>query len=118
MWVFWVVGMPRPSVQFAVHDRTGSCAAPATGAGPAPDCLGEFDGKVKYGRLLRPGQNPGDVVFAEKRREDELRELTGFGMLRLIWRDYDRPRTIKDRFERLARRSRAEPCSTGPSSIM
>lgn len=34
---------------------------------------GEFDGCVKYGRLLRPGQAPGDVVFAEKVREDAIR---------------------------------------------
>jgi hypothetical protein len=27
--------------------------------------LGEFDGRVKYGRLLRPGQDPGDAVFQE-----------------------------------------------------
>lgn len=37
--------------------------------------VGEFDGKVKYGRGLRPGQSPGDVVFDEKRREDALRDL-------------------------------------------
>jgi hypothetical protein len=36
--------------------------------------VGEFDGKVKYGRALRLGQTPGDAVFAEKRREDALRD--------------------------------------------
>jgi len=49
--------------------------------------------------------NPGEVVFAEQRREDELRELTGYRMLRLIWGDYQRPRLIKSRFEQLARRT-------------
>jgi hypothetical protein len=37
--------------------------------------LGEFDGKVKYGRLLKPGQTVADAVFEEKRREDALRDL-------------------------------------------
>jgi hypothetical protein len=32
-----------------------------------------FDGKAKYGRLLKPGQNPADAVYLEKRREDALR---------------------------------------------
>ena len=45
------------------------------------------------------------MAFAEKRREDELRELSGFGMLRLTWSDYQRPRLVKDRFERLVRRT-------------
>jgi hypothetical protein len=46
--------------------------------------VGEFDGKAKYGRGLRPGQNPGDAVFAEKCREDALRDL-GFQVVRWTW---------------------------------
>jgi hypothetical protein len=45
------------------------------------------------------------VVFAEKRREDELREVSGCAMLRLTWSDYERPRSIKARFEQLVRRA-------------
>jgi hypothetical protein len=50
--------------------------------------VGEFDGRVKYGRLLRPGQEPGDAVFAEKRREDELRDL-GWEVARWVWDELD-----------------------------
>jgi hypothetical protein len=46
--------------------------------------VGEFDGKVKYGRGLRPGQDPGEAVFAEKRREDALRDL-GLKVVRWYW---------------------------------
>ena len=53
--------------------------------------LGEFDGKVKYGRLLRPDQDPGEVVFEEKRREDLLREVADAWMIRLVWSDLDDP---------------------------
>lgn len=50
--------------------------------------VGEFDGRVKYGRLLRPGQEAGDVVFAEKRREDDLRDH-GLGVARWVWDELD-----------------------------
>jgi hypothetical protein len=53
---------------------------------PEFDTVGEFDGRVKYGRLLRPGQDPGEVVFDEKVREDELR-AEGLHVARWIWRD-------------------------------
>jgi hypothetical protein len=88
-----------------VRDSEGVLRGTCDWGWPGEDVLGEFDGKSKYGRLLRPGQGPGEVVFAEKRREDELREITGFRMLRLIWDDYQRPRLIKSRFEQLARRT-------------
>lgn len=52
--------------------------------------VGEFDGRVKYGRLLRPGQSPGDVVFEEKQREDAIRG-EGWGMVRWTWADIDVP---------------------------
>lgn len=32
-----------------------------------------FDGRMKYGRGLQPGREPGDVVFTEKVREDAIR---------------------------------------------
>lgn len=37
--------------------------------------IGEFDGEHKYlrGAILKPGQDPGEIVFREKRREDALR---------------------------------------------
>ncbi|MFC7446451.1 type IV toxin-antitoxin system AbiEi family antitoxin domain-containing protein [Rhodococcus daqingensis] len=35
--------------------------------------VGEFDGLVKYGRLVPEGQTPADVLWAEKQREDALR---------------------------------------------
>lgn len=46
--------------------------------------VGEFDGRVKYGRGLRPGQDPGEAVFAEKRREDALRDR-GWEVVRWVW---------------------------------
>lgn len=67
--------------------------------------LGEFDGKVKYGRLLRSGEEPGDAVFREKRREDRLRELTGFSMVRITWGDLYRPAETAARIRGLMHRA-------------
>ena len=68
--------------------------------------VGEFDGRVKYGRLLRPGQDPGDVVFAEKRREDELRDL-GREVARWVWDELETFDAVAARIHRaFARRRR------------
>ena len=90
--LFWRYGLPQPIYQYEVYDESGTLVATVDFAWPEHRLLGEFDGKVKYGRLLKPGQAPGDVVFNEKVRENTLRELTGWSMRRLIWDDYERPR--------------------------
>lgn len=79
--------LPAPELQFRVYDERGGLAGITDMAWREHRLLGEFDGKVKYGRLLRPGESPGDAVFREKRREDTLRRLTGFSMVRLTWAD-------------------------------
>jgi hypothetical protein len=50
--------------------------------------VGEFDGKIKYGRVLRPGDDPGEVVYREKLREDALRDL-GLKVARWTWGEID-----------------------------
>ena len=61
--------------------------------------VGEFDGRIKYGRLLRPGQGPGDAVFEEKRREDMVREA-GWGVIRWCWDDLRQPAELAGRIRR------------------
>lgn len=68
--------------------------------------IGEFDGKVKYGRLLKPGEDAGEAVWREKLREDALREL-GWQIVRWIWADLHRPEVIRDRLERAFARAAA-----------
>jgi hypothetical protein len=46
--------------------------------------VAEFDGRMKYGRLLRPGQEAGDAVFDEKRREDAIPDES-WGVVRWTW---------------------------------
>jgi hypothetical protein len=94
-------GLPAPTLQHLV---------PEIGARTDFYCkefgtVGEFDGALKYGRGMRPGQNPSDVVVAEKRREEALQDL-GLKVVRWYWdelsafdavaarlrRTFDRPR--------------------------
>jgi hypothetical protein len=87
-WLFYVGKVPMPDLQVPIHRRDGTVAGSCDWGWQGRRLLGEFDGRIKYGRLLKPGQQPGDAVFEEKRREDEIRELSGCAMLRLIWDDY------------------------------
>lgn len=82
-------GVPAPELQVTIDGLTGFDARVDF---LWEDCgvVGEFDGKIKYGRLLKPGELPGDAVFREKRREDALREL-GYIVVRWIWDDLLHP---------------------------
>ncbi|WP_214407062.1 type IV toxin-antitoxin system AbiEi family antitoxin domain-containing protein [Pseudonocardia lacus] len=82
-------GLPAPVSQHEVRTPDGrlrrvdfwwECGVVGEGV------VGEFDGRVKYGRLLRPGQEPGEAVFAEKLREDALR-AAGLAVVRWTWAD-------------------------------
>ena len=102
-WLFHVCGLPMPELQFPVIDHTGRSVGTTDFAWPEHKLLGEFDGKVKYGRLLRPGEQPEDAVFREKRREDLLCETTGWRMIRLVWADLYSPLATATRVRRLMR---------------
>lgn len=104
-WLFRILRLPAPIPQFQIHDGEGRLVATCDWGWPEHGLFGEFDGKIKYGRLLLPGQQPGDVVFAEKRREDLIREITQGSMVRLVWADLDRPQVTRDRIVRLLRRA-------------
>jgi len=66
--------------------------------------VGEFDGKVKYGRGLRPGEDPGEAVYREKRREDALRDL-GLKVARWTWDELHTFTAPADRLRRAFARS-------------
>ncbi|MGI8459881.1 MAG: type IV toxin-antitoxin system AbiEi family antitoxin domain-containing protein [Propionibacteriaceae bacterium] len=77
-------GLPLPVPQYVVRDDDGRFVGRADFGWPDFRHLGEFDGKIKYGKLLRPGESPTDVVVREKRREDLMRR-TRRGMTRFTW---------------------------------
>jgi hypothetical protein len=99
----WSQHLPEPQLQFHVYDAYGHLIGITDFAWPEQRLLGEFDGKVKYGRLLKPGQQPGDAVFAEKNREDQLREATQWAVIRFIWAELNNPWACAERVRRLMR---------------
>ena len=69
----------------------------------------EFDGRIKYGRLVPEGATPSDVVWKEKVREDRIR-ATGRQVVRLTWADLDNPEHI----ERLIRAAAIRAAQSHP----
>jgi hypothetical protein len=68
--------------------------------------VGEFDGMVKYHRLVPAGSTSSDVVVREKVREDALRDA-GWSVVRWTWADLDRPHVLVERLRRAFARSSA-----------
>jgi hypothetical protein len=79
-----LAGLPAPELQWQM--RYGGSMGRTDFGWVQQRTVGEFDGKVKYGRLLKPGQEPGDVVYAEKLREDAIR-AQGWEVVRWTWPD-------------------------------
>ncbi len=74
-------GLPIPQLQFEVIDGNGEFVARTDFGWPELGLLGEVDGKAKYGSLVPEGREVADVVMAEKRREERLRDL-GYWVVR------------------------------------
>ena len=103
----WRIGLPAPQLQVVVpglgatDDRVDFYFEEFT-------TVGEFDGREKYSRFLRPGETTADAVWREKRREDRLRER-GVQVVRPVWADLYRDDVVAQRYRRafaLARRRR------------
>ena len=55
----------------------------------------EFDGKVKYEALLKPGRVSRRMwSIREKRREERIVELTGWTCIRVTWSDLENPEAL------------------------
>jgi hypothetical protein len=68
-------GLPRPDLQQEIFGPDGRLIARVDFYWKERQTVGEFDGMIKYGRLLKPGQRIEDVIFDEKMREDAVRDL-------------------------------------------
>ncbi len=98
-------GLPGPVPQRQIYDHRGTMIARVDFCWERFRTIGEFDGKSKYGKLLKPGQQPADVLFAEKLREDALRDA-GWQVVRWIWADLYRRHVVRDRLLRAFHRPR------------
>jgi very-short-patch-repair endonuclease len=87
------LGLPVPELQFPIAGSYVDFAWPELRV------VGEFDGRVKYGKHLRPGEEPGDAVFAEKVREDRIRD-EGWRVVRWTWGELADFRPVAQRLQR------------------
>lgn len=85
--LFWRHGLPAPQPQFVVRDLLGREVARLDFAWPEYGVWLEFDGREKYTKYLRQGESTTAAVLREKRREDRVRELTGWRCIRITWAD-------------------------------
>ena len=93
-------GLPTPDPQLVIRNERGEFVARVDFAWPALGVIGEFDGRIKYGRTLDPDEDrerdPAEVLWSEKQREDQLRRL-GWQVVRWIWDDLDDPALLERR---------------------
>ena len=89
--LFFTQGLPRPELQFQIVDPRSGITYRVDFAWPDHRLIVEFDGEVKYHRFRKPDETIEQMVIREKEREDRIRELTGWWVIRLTWRDLGLP---------------------------
>ncbi len=93
----YAAGLPAPIPQYVIRDERGQFIGRVDFAWPELGVFIEFDGKVKYEALLKPGESASDVVIREKRREELIVELTGWRCIRVVWSDLENPEALLKR---------------------
>lgn len=93
-------GLPRPEIQFEIRDDWGNLIARVDFAWPKLKVIVEFDGAEKYHRFRKPGETIEQMVMREKAREDRIREVTGWLVIRLTWADLALPSETARRIRR------------------
>ena len=87
-------GLPRPIPQLEILTASGLLAGRLDFALPALKVWMEFDGMVKYEKLLNPGEKASEVVLRERNRERQIEAITGWVCVRLCWADLADPARI------------------------
>ncbi|WP_157555293.1 hypothetical protein [Nocardia crassostreae] len=79
-------GLPPPATQGTVLTPDGRFITRADFYYEQAGVICQFDGPIYYGRALRHGHDPAEVVHREQARETYLRAL-GFHVVRWTWND-------------------------------
>ena len=93
-WCCYQQGLPMPEPQVEIMAADGRVVARVDFAWPELKVFLEFDGRIKYEKLLREGERPSDVVIREKRREELVCRLTGWRCIRITWDDLASPKRL------------------------
>lgn len=105
LWLLDQAGWPLPEPQYEVLDNSGRVFARLDFAWPELGVWLEFDGRVKYEKLLTPGESVTDVVLREKKREETIAALTGWRCVRITWDDLADPGRLLQRIREAAQAS-------------
>lgn len=87
--------LPLPEPQVEIHDARGLVGR-VDFLWREKRTVGEFDGRIKYGRLVPAGLSAEDVLWNEKLREDRLRDA-GWQVARWTWSDLSTPSVVAGR---------------------
>lgn len=83
-------GLEVPELQVVLRDEYGFVARVDMLLRESRMVL-EFDGMIKFmDPSITLGRNPGQIAWAEKRREDRIRAL-GYTVIRIVWSDLAQP---------------------------
>lgn len=93
--------LPKPTPQVEIRDANGDVVARVDFAWPELGVFLEFDGRVKYEKLLQEGERASDVVIREKAREELVCRLTGWRCIRITWADLADPVRTAARIRRV-----------------
>lgn len=105
-WIFHTHQIPAPVLQQNFHTPSGQWVARTDFWWPEHNLIGEFDGNIKYGRLLKPGQSLEDVIRAERAREVALLNL-GHRLTRWVSASVNSPADLAQQITRLLTSQRA-----------
>lgn len=78
--------LPVPELQTVLRDARGRFLGRVDFFWDESGVVGEFDGAIKYDELVPDGQTSADVIRAEQKREQGLRDA-GFEVVRWGWDD-------------------------------
>lgn len=93
--LFHTLGFRAPSLQSTIRTESGSYRCDF--CWEEDQVIGEVDGRIKYyDPALLAGRDPGDVVYAEKLREDALRRA-GWIVIRWGWKELQNPQLLARR---------------------
>ena len=104
--------LPDPQLQIRIINVNGSVIGRSDLGYPELGVLIEFDGAIKYSKLLRLGESAHDVVLAEKIREDRLRDL-GYVVVRIVWAELTDPAAIAAKITAALARGRRVVAAAG-----
>ena len=104
--------LPEPELQVLIIGTDGSVIARADLGYPELGVLIEFDGAIKYSKLLQPGESAHDAVLAEKIREDRIRDL-GYVVVRVMWAELHDPAAVAVKINAALARGRKVVAAAG-----